>query len=194
MLRLLESHTAAAQQLSTDQLEVLLLQCMAWQSSETVHIDDERPRVLRALWKLPGVAGLSGESVADIAAALIAAGDVPTVPTLLQGSAAQSLSASAIFAVAEGFVEYPYSFDKSAVRVLLQLPGAHELTAGQVSQLLAAAIIQQHSVMLELLLQHPAAPRDGLLLAWAPDCLKAGRARELHKMDIEELLYGRLCR
>jgi hypothetical protein len=96
MLQLLELYPAAAQQLIAEQVEVLLLQCIAWQSNETVHIDDDRPRVFRALWQLPAVSGLSAEAIADLSAALVAAGELPLAPDWRRLPAAQSLSAAAI--------------------------------------------------------------------------------------------------
>jgi hypothetical protein len=80
MLLLLELYPTAAQQLSAEQVEVLLLQNIAWLSNETVHIDDERPRVFRALWQLPAVSGLSAEAIADLSAALVAVGELPMAP------------------------------------------------------------------------------------------------------------------
>lgn len=163
MLRLLESYPVAAQQLSAEQLERLLLQSFAWHSSGNCDgdADDERQRVFRVLWQLPAVSAMSAGAVTHLAAALISAGQVPMVEGLLSVPAARSLSVADIFATAEAFVEYPYKLDSSALHALMQLPSAREITAEQVGQLLVAAIQQQQHVMLELLQSHPAAPRVG---------------------------------
>lgn len=174
MLQLIKS--PAAQQLNAADLEPLLLQSMAWESSGTIHIDDERPQVFLGLLKLPGAQGLSATAVSRLIAALAASSSSGLVEEVLTLPSAEHLKAAVICAGVEACFASDHSkfYTGDCVRTLLRLPGAAALAPEQLQGLVLADMKHPRQWALELLLQHPATAKvDGVLVAWAQASLSS---------------------
>jgi hypothetical protein len=192
LLQLIEQYPSA-QQLSAAELEPLLLQSMAWESSETIHVDDERGRVLLALLRLPGAQKVSGDAIRKLVAALAASRSGCSVDEVLELPAARTMSAAAVCDAVEVCLQcsYAHLYMQACFKRLMQIGSDAGLCAEQLHQLLLCALQQQQCWALEELLKRHAAPADGVLVGWAHECVEAGRRRHRSTQDMHKVLYGR---
>lgn len=195
MLQLIE-HYPAADQLSAADLEPLLLQCMAWETSKTIHVDDERPQVILALLQLPGAQGVSVGAISKLVAAMAASGTGCGVNEVLELPAAGTMSAAAVCDAVEACLNCPYAhlYMQEVVKQLMQIGAGAGLSAEQLRRLLVSAMQQQQQQhwALEDLLKHPAAPVDRVLVGWARECLEVHKRMDRRTQGLKEAWCGSL--